>query len=52
MKYEFKLNGINELKEIYATCSSLCGDHRVNPIQKFQFAVETLLYSVHLTLPN
>lgn len=32
-KCEFKLSEINEPKEIYATCTSLCHDHRVNPIQ-------------------
>lgn len=37
MKYEFKLNGINEPKEIHVMHLSLCGDHRANLIQKFQF---------------
>lgn len=32
-KCEFKLSEINEPKEIYAMCTSLCDDHRVNPIQ-------------------
>lgn len=32
-KCEFKLSEINEPKEIYAMCTSLCDDYRVNPIQ-------------------
>lgn len=49
-KYDFKLNGINEPKEMYVTCSGLCDDHRVNLIQKIQFPVEISLYSVDLVL--
>lgn len=52
MKYEFKLNGTNEPREIYVTSSSLRGDHRANRIPKFQFTGEAPLYSVRLTLPN
>lgn len=52
MKYEFKLNGINESKEIHATCSSLRANATANPIQKFQFTVETLLHSVYLILSS
>lgn len=49
-KCEFKLSEINEPKEIYAMCISLSDQNKSN--SEFQFTVETLLYSIHLALPN